>query len=260
MRHPFRTRALAGFALSTALLLVAFPALALTPEEWKAEYDQVELRLRVADWQAADAAIAKLFKATIEQHGDTGRFDGGLVQLTAMRAIAEQGLGRTADASWHWHVAVSLLPDLQRMDLSPYGEPARALQAQGVRGRELAAGERYRKDEPVGDLAGIKAPKRAKGPGIRLPSLRMKDMGGFYVFEVMVEADGTVTQPLLLQRKGSVALGLLAFDALRNWRFKPATRDGAPVAVPYLIGIGTGGIGGGDLDEEPEAPPSDQGT
>ncbi|MCZ7651265.1 MAG: energy transducer TonB [Thermoanaerobaculia bacterium] len=260
MRHSLTSRLLVGVALGVGLLLAAGPAAAFTPEEWKAEYDQVEHHLRAADWQAADAAISKLYKATIEQHGDTGRFDGGLVQLTAMRAIAEQGLGRTDDARWHWHVAVSFLPDLQRMDLSPYGEPARALQVQGVRGRELAAGERYRKDGPVSELAGIKAPKRSKGPGIRLPSLRMKDMGGFYVFEVMVEADGTVTQPLLLQKKGSVALGLLAFDSLRGWRFKPATRDGAPVAVPYLVGVGTGGIGGGDLDEEPEAPPSDQGT
>jgi hypothetical protein len=259
MRHPFSSHLLVGLALGACLLLAGAPAAAYTPEEWKAEYEQVDHQLRAGDWQAAEVAIAKLYKATIEQHGDTGRFDGGLVQLTAMRAIAEQGLGRAADASWHWHMAVSFLPDLQRMDLSPYGEPARALQTQGVRGRELAAGEGYRKDGPVGDLTGIKAPKRSKGPSIRLPSLRMKDMGGLYVFEVLVEADGTVTQPLLLQRKGSVALGLLAFDALRNWRFKPATRDGAPVAVPYLVGIGTGGIGGSDL-EEPEAPESDQGT
>lgn len=260
MRHPFSSLGSRVFALSTVFLLLALPALALTPEQWKEQYEQVQHHLRAGDWQAADAAIGKLYKATIEQHGDTGRFDGGLVQLTAMRAIAEQGLGRAADASWHWYEAVSLMPDLLRMDLSPYGEPAQALQSRGVRGRELPAGEQYRKDEPVGDLPGIKPPKRSKGPGIRMPSLRMKDMGGFYVFEVIVEADGTVTQPLLLRRKGSVALGLLAFDAVRNWRFKPATRDGAPVAVPYLIGIGTGGIGGGDSDDEPEAPPSDQGT
>lgn len=260
MRHPFSSRFLVGLALGACLLLAGAPAAAYSPEEWKAEYEQADQLLRSGEWQAAEAAIAKLYKATIEQHGDTGRFDGGLVQLIAMRAIAEQGLGRAADASWHWHVAVSFLPDLQRMNLAAYGEPARALQTQGVRGRALAAGERYRKDGPVGDLAGIKPPKRSKGPSIRVPSLRMKDMGGFYVLEALVEADGTVTQPILLQRKGSVALGLLAFDALRNWRFKPATRDGAPVAVPYLIGLGTGGIGGGDLEEEPEAPPSDQGT
>lgn len=235
------------FGLATWALLVALgqaaatvPAVAVTEaEKRKADYQAVEQELRAGNWEAAEKGAMAQFKKVMDLYAAQGGADRDLVLYTMVRAIAEKGLGRDAEASWHWHMAAGLLPALNGADLSPYGAPAKALQEEGLRARATPKGTSYTKDGPVGDLAGLQGPKLDRDPAPRLP-LRLKDEGGFYVVELVVEADGRVTRPLVLSRRGPASLELLALDKLREWTFKPATRDGAPVEVPYLLGVGVG--------------------
>ena len=209
------------------------------PAKLKAEYEAVEKELRAGNWEAAEKGAAAQFKDLMEKYAAQGGVDRDLVLYTMIRAVAEKGLGRDADASWHWHMAASLLPALNGADLSPYGVPAKALQTEGVRARASAKGVKYTRDGPVGDLGGASAPKLDKDPSPRLP-VRMKNVGGFYLVEVVVEADGRPSRPLVLGRRGPVALELLALDKMREWVFKPAMKDGSAVVVPYLLGVGVG--------------------
>jgi protein TonB len=65
---------------------------------------------------------------------------------------------------------------------------------------------------------------------------------GFYneakraaVFRVEIGTDGLVHNPMLVQSCGSPAADDKAQAAIKQWKFKPATRDGVP--VPVLINV-----------------------
>ena len=239
MRIPILRAAVAAL-VAVLGVAVASPSGAASPaEKRKAEYEAVEKELRAGNWEAAEKGAAAQFKNVLELYAAQGGAERDLILYTMIRAIAEKGLGRDADASWHWHMAAGLLPALNDADLSPYGAPAKALQKEGLRVRATPRGAKYSKDGPVGDLAGASAPKLDKDPAPRLPA-RMKDEGGFYIVELVVEADGRPTRPLVLSRRGPASLELLALDKMREWTFKPAVRDGANVVVPYLFGVSVG--------------------
>lgn len=240
-----KARTLRGL-VTCALLSALAPAVspraagaATELEKRKAAYEAVEKELRAGNWAAAEQGASAQLKKTLEQSAAGGGADRDLILYTMVRAIAEKGLGRDADASWHWYMATGLLPALSAADLSMYGAPAKALQQEALRVRATPKGTKYSKDGPVGDRTGLAGPKPDKDPAPRVP-LRLKDEGGFYVVEVVVEADGRVSRPLVLGRSGPVALQVLLLDKLREWTFSPATRAGAPVEVPYLLGLGIG--------------------
>jgi protein TonB len=61
---------------------------------------------------------------------------------------------------------------------------------------------------------------------------RMGDEGEVRL-DVRVGVNGRVTEVRLRQSSGSELLDRTAIDAVRKWRFEPATIDGQPVAEWY---------------------------
>ena len=57
------------------------------------------------------------------------------------------------------------------------------------------------------------------------------------VFRVEIGTDGLVHNPTLIQSSGSVDADDKALAAVRNWKFKPATKNGAPVGVLINVEI-----------------------
>jgi protein TonB len=60
--------------------------------------------------------------------------------------------------------------------------------------------------------------------------------GGIYIVEVIVDEHGNVTSPKLLFGENA-DLGKAAVDAVRQWKFKPAMRNGSPVRVFYNLTV-----------------------
>ena len=69
------------------------------------------------------------------------------------------------------------------------------------------------------------------------PKVAPTDPSPVYVcIDATVTIDGTLTD-LKVLKSGGGAMDTAALDAVRQWRYSPATRDGVPSAVPINIGI-----------------------
>jgi len=65
---------------------------------------------------------------------------------------------------------------------------------------------------------------------------RRRNIEGDVVLEIVVRRDGSVGDVKLLQGLGA-GLDQRAVDAVRQWRFSPAQRQGAPVDVIVEVAV-----------------------
>ena len=65
--------------------------------------------------------------------------------------------------------------------------------------------------------------------------LACDDIGGKVVLELTVGPEGTVTGVRTRASSGQPALDASALEAVRSWRFRPATRNGQPVEVQIAV-------------------------
>jgi protein TonB len=65
---------------------------------------------------------------------------------------------------------------------------------------------------------------------------RRANITGEVVLEIVVRRDGTVGDVRIMQRLGS-GLDERAVQAVRQWRFAPATLKGTPVDVIVEVGV-----------------------
>jgi TonB family protein len=69
------------------------------------------------------------------------------------------------------------------------------------------------------------------------PAARSHKLEGLVKVEIMIDVHGRVADVILLGRSLGDGLDQRAIETVRTWRFKPATRDGVPVAVPVRVEV-----------------------
>ena len=78
---------------------------------------------------------------------------------------------------------------------------------------------------------GVTAPKPRYQPDPDYPAVAKREgFVGHPVFTMIVDKTGSVSKPVLVQPAG-LGLDENAYQAMRTWKFQPATRNGQPVAV-----------------------------
>jgi TonB family protein len=112
------------------------------------------------------------------------------------------------------------------------------LSGAGRLGAEGASGE--------GD---VMSPRRTWGPDDLTPPRLISSTRPLYTWEArMTRVEGTVVLDSVIDEKGNVTrvrvvqglpMGLdgAAVEAIKRWRFAPATRQGVPVAVRYMLSV-----------------------
>ena len=256
-----------AFAIALSSLMIPLAPRAdvtnrATAREWSEQLRAVDRELRQQRWetalrlaQALAEQIADGVGGTFGDHRDKadasrtpeGRLEPPpdatvLARACALRAVAEVGVGRTTEARWSWYVAQNLSPDARSLDLSGFGEPGRFLMSErlpdaGSR-RGLVDVRDPVRPEPQARGA-FREPERLTGPYPTRPEdLKARDRFSHVVFvEITVMEDGEPTHPIVVD--GGYYPGLIyrAFEALRQWRYRPATSDGRAIPFRFIVPV-----------------------
>jgi hypothetical protein len=230
---------------------------------WTDQLNQIEQQLRQGHWEAArqgaqfvSESLAEHGGGTIGDHRDTADKLGGamagpdpvaeglaLGRASALRAIAEAELERPDEARWHWYLAQNLSRKLRAMDLSPYGAAVDVL-------RKNLLSDATPQNAGMVDVLDPVRPEGSARPGFHEPvrinvtyprrpqDLRKRDRFSHVVFvQITVDSTGQVSQPVVVD--GGFYPGLIyrAFEALRTWKYKPASLQGKPVPFRYIVPV-----------------------
>lgn len=233
------------------------------PEQWDVRLSLIEQQLHQNQWENARHLAQALFEELVETSGGTegdkranaSDLGGAMAdshpsaeativgRAAGYRAIAEAALDRREEARWHWYMAQNFLKDVGSLELSRYRKPSEILQRY-----MLAKGNgQY---DGLQDVIDPVRPEDLSGPAFHEPErfrvvypylphdLRHRDRFSHVVFvQLTVDASGRVVQPVVVDGGFYPGLIVRAFDALREWRYRPATLDGRPVAFRYIVPI-----------------------
>ncbi|HYU34849.1 MAG TPA: energy transducer TonB [Thermoanaerobaculia bacterium] len=184
--------------------------------------------LRSGEWSRAEEA-ARLEIARSRRSLSASVLAAGLARL----ALAEAGLGRE-EAVWHWQMAQGLDRDiLPEATLRTFGAPGELLSRHPLR----PAGQAPPGLE-VHSLGGaVEPPRRTAGELPELSqALRSLSVPLWICAQLIIDAEGRPRDPVLLGAS-LPGMSLEVLEAVRNWRFQPARKEGRPVAVFYQFSL-----------------------
>lgn len=199
---------------------------------WTAQLQGAVAKLRAGRW-AEGRALAQGGLDDLARYLAPGKTAGSAVAMFVMaRAVGSAGLGEESAAVWDWQLAQQLDPRLERWDLEEFGSAGRLLG-----GHRLRDGARAEPELPgCGELPGATPPEKLRAGQPRVPegARRLRQPARVEI-EVAIGADGAVSWPRIRRAGQLETVTLAVADAMRDWRFAPARRDGEPVACDYLL-------------------------
>jgi protein TonB len=214
------------------VLLVGGAAMASDPvsESWQKKTREGIALLKRGDYNASLKLSQGVIRDMLERLGPGDAETRSFGIVLTHKALALAGLGRRDEALWEWHVALNLYPGLAKADLSPYGEP----------GKFLLANTELRKREDVlradRRTANVKPPVAKKRVEPQYPGgAQSFRVSGDTVVEVIIDAQGNVSSPLVVKSLPAPTITYTALDALRRWKFEPGRVDGKPVNVVFNV-------------------------
>jgi len=197
--------------------------------DWQRRLNGIVSSLHASEWAAAETAARALGDEMSRMivSGDGAARSVALV--TALRAVAEAGQGRGDEAVWDWQVAQQLAPELEGMDLRPFGAAGAALAGRTPRADCAGAA--------VATAAVDKPRVRERGAPVFPDALRQAGVRGAVTVEGILGADGVPRQPRLRSPDAPPTMALAAAEAFRQTRFHPARRAGQPVPYCYAMTV-----------------------
>jgi len=199
--------------------------------------------LRAGKWGEAQGLAHSQF---LVASGYADQYPGVTAVALALEALADAGLGHEAPARCRWEAAQSLDPKLAKADLSSFGAAGSLLQAPRVQSLPREDGQ-HSEDKHPEDLprlspgaktaGGVQAPEYISQVLPEYPLLaRQSKQEGKVVVQTIIERDGSVSYPRVLEHQ-PLGLDVSALYAICGWRFKPATLEGKPVRVFYVLSV-----------------------
>jgi len=189
--------------------------------------------LRLAHW-AEGKRISDSVLSEMREYIESGSASGPLLSTALLfKSIGEAGSGYYETAAWDFGAAQALNMDLVDVDLAAYGEPGHFLDT-----------HRYQRSPTPGPIQlpaqkasdpGITPPTKLGGERLSYPYAQKAACNqALVLIQVVIDKAGRPTVPYLLKPTEPV-LGLAAIQSLVTWRFAPATLDGQPIPVTWVL-------------------------
>jgi len=219
-------------ALALCALLIA-PTVAAVEKrqatEWTKQLQRTSSLLKEGKHEEALPKLKKLLLHMLEVLGPGDETTYVLAIPLIQRALAEAGTGDRASALWHWQMAQTMYPKTAEADLSMFGEAGVFLKANILTDPRLESCPQG--DEETTPPAIIKTVKPSYPEG----TLVFRNTGIMIVY-VTVDSAGIPRQPRVVKPL-ETPLVYSALEALRTWKFAPATRAGTPVEAGFCLTV-----------------------
>lgn len=163
-------------------------------------------------------------------------------------AVAEARLGDLESAKWHWQVVQSLLPERRaefarrfpdiREQLTLWLLPESRwddLETALVLDPDSESKGTGEQDSGEGPVQAPVVLKQVLPQYPKAPLLAGRE--GRTVVVCIVDKNGFPKEPVMRRSCGVAGFDAAVMDALRSWRFKPATRGGSPVSANYTLEV-----------------------
>lgn len=210
-------------------------------EGWQASLKEASASLKAGQWAKAKRIANRLVEEMTHRIQSGEGVEALVARPVVLRALAEAGLGNQEAAAWDWHVAQAVDPDVTKLDLTPYGAAGAALRAiRPVMDEKSleSSGQFTDCTAPDQPCERVTRPKATFAPPPSFPgALAIACIPGNVVLGAVLDEKGRLSQPRLIESPQIAVLSLSALEAVRGWKFKPATLDGTPVKVFYSLTV-----------------------
>lgn len=212
-------------------------------QNWKQRLQSIDELLKAQEHKKAKKKVNTLLEEMCNRIASGEGSAPILSMAVLLRAVAEAGLGNEHDATWDFHMARNLYPELGESDLSVYGETGdlllRLLEGKTKNTDQEKADSKPREDQ--GDLEGSMIPPQKRyAPMPKYPfTQRIACLEGKIIIQLVIDENGKPRSPNILFSRYPV-LAFAAIDAMREWRFNPASKNGQPVSAYYIVTVNFG--------------------
>src|SRR5262249_3548859 len=227
--RPFRRSCGPSFAHPDCMIrtvtLLLFLATSAFAQDWKGLLEKTDRDLRAENYADARRTSIKLINSMMDNLNKGNRSMYTLAMTVAYRAVAEAGLQRYDEADWYWHVARSLYPNF---NLAPYGEAGAWLRRRSDEQLETV-------DAPLTEIRQPVCLNR-RDPKYPLGAI-LGSVAEPIVVRVLIDKDGTVRHPRLVNTTAAPTLVYAATEAVKKWQFQPASVDGKSCPMDFELTV-----------------------
>ena len=206
-------------------VVVMFLATSAFAQDWRGLLKETDKDLRHGRYAQARKTSIKLINSMMDNLNRGDRQVYTLALTVAYRAVAEAGLQKYDEADWYWHVARSMYP---KFDVAKYGEPGAWLMAHTTETIETTDAPPSEVQQPV--ILNRKNPKYPLGAVVG-------NVAEPITVKVLIDSDGTVRHPNLLTPSVAPTLVYAATEAVKKWRFQPASVGGKPTPYEFELTV-----------------------
>jgi len=210
--------------IRTAVLLMLLTSSAFA-QDWRGLLKETDKDLRHGRYAEARKTSIKLINSMMDNLNRGDRQVYTLALTVAYRAVAEAGLQKYDEADWYWHVARSMYP---KFDVTPYGEAGAWLVANSSETLESTDAPPSSIQQPV--CLNRKNPKYPLGAVVG-------NVAEPITVKVLIDSDGTVRHPSLVTATAAPTLVYAATEAVKKWRFQPASVGGQPTPYEFELTV-----------------------
>jgi TonB family protein len=218
--------------LIAIMILIASPAAAVEKsiaERWNSRLVTTTAMLKAGSYKEALPILTSVTSDMLSMLGPGDEATYVLVVPLIQIAIAEEGAGDHAAALWHWDMAQTLYPKAAETDLSSFGALGETLKRNILSNPNPPACIHVAGKEPMAKVIEHFSPKYPEGP-------RLFRESGIVIMNLTIGADGSVSEPRVVKPLPA-PLTYAALEAVRLWKFAPATVDGKPVASNFCLTV-----------------------